>query len=442
MIITIDGPSGTGKSTVAKGVAKRLKFTFFDTGAMYRCVAWKILKEGIDPSDETRIGALMPSFAFEMRTDPQGERAYFVDGEDITSQIRSRHVTDASSKIATYAAVRKALVSVQRRFGLGCSAVFEGRDMGTVVFPDADLKIFLTACPQVRAQRRYRELLTKFPDIGSTLSEEKILQEIEERDRTDSTRLISPLKQAEDAILIDTSNLSISQVIDQIVRLKTSRRRKFPRMKFSYALVYWMARCFFKLFFRLKIYGLSHFRPGAGLIAANHCSNFDPPVLSISCPEEVHFLGKESLFRIPLLGSLIRVLNTHPVARGASDIQVFKQMIHLLGEGKKLIVFPEGSRSWDGQLQPLERGLSFLAQKAQCTIYPAYLAGTFQAWRRGQKVPRLWGRMSCVFGTPIEWREFEDLPKKEATEKLTLRVEEVLRSLREWFESGAQGEPP
>src|SRR3989344_5915763 len=193
--------------------------------------------------------------------------------------------------------------------------------MGTVVFPDADLKIFLTAKPAVRAGRRYRELLQKFPDLSMT--QDDILQEIEERDKTDSTRAISPLKQASDAILIDTSNLTAQQVIEKIVRLRPKTR--FPKMKFSYWIVYSLARLFFKCCFRLRIYGLEHFRPGPAVIAANHASFYDPPVLSISCPEEVHFLAKGSLFDVPLLGRLIRVLNSHPVERGASDAQTFRQ---------------------------------------------------------------------------------------------------------------------
>jgi 1-acyl-sn-glycerol-3-phosphate acyltransferase len=213
-------------------------------------------------------------------------------------------------------------------------------------------------------------------------------------------------------------------------------------MKISYWLVYVLARFFFKVCFRLKIYGLKHFRPGPGLIAANHCSNFDPPVLSISCPEEVHFLAKESLFRIPILGWLIRILNTHPVSRDATDVHTLRQMIQYLTEGKKLLVFPEGSRSYDGKLQPLERGLAFLAQRSKCTVFPAYLEGTFVAWPRTRKFPKLFGKISCVFGSPVEWEDFEHLPKREAEQLLTARCEQSIRDLKNWLESGAVGDPP
>lgn len=436
MIITIDGPSGTGKSTVAKGVAKRLGFTFFDTGAMYRSFAWLILKEKIDPADQANVEAALPRFEYEIRTCKDGERRYFVQSYDVTREIRTQPISNAASQIAVYPPVRHAMVKIQRKFGHAVDAVFEGRDMGTVVFPEADLKIFLTAKPKVRAERRYRELLQKFPDLSMT--QDEILKEIEERDKTDSTRAISPLKQAADAILIDTSRLTAHQVIEKVVRLRPKRR--FPKMKLPYRIVYCLARLFFRVCFRLRIYGLEHFCPGAAIIAANHASFYDPPVLSISCPEEVHFLARESLFNIPLLGRLIRTLNSHPIARGASDTQVFKTMIDLLARGKKLILFPEGRRSPDGQLRPLERGLAFLVHKTHCRVIPAYIRGTFEAWPRSRKLPKLFGKMAIVFGTPIEWEEETD--KKAAHERITSQTQSAIANLKAWLDAGAHGPPP
>lgn len=435
MIITIDGPSGTGKSTVAKGVAKKLGFTFFDTGAMYRSFAWLVLKEKANPVDQKQVESLLPEFQFEIHTIGQ-EKHYFVRGVEVTGEIRSQAISMAASQVAVYPIVREAMVKIQRRFGKQADTVFEGRDMGTVVFPEAELKIFLTARPEVRAERRYRELIHKFPDLS--LNFDEILKEIQERDEADSTRTISPLKKASDALLIDTSDLNAQQVIEQIIR--SQPRRRFPKMKLAYKIVYTLARFFFKCCFRLKIYGLEHFRPGAAVIVANHTSFYDPPVLSISCPEEVHFLAKQSLFKIPLLGALIRTLNSHPVTHGASDAAVFRMMIDLLQEGKKLILFPEGKRSFTGELLPLERGLGFLVQKAGCRIIPAYIHGAFAAWPRGRKFPKLFGRMAVVFGSPIECEEKAD--KRAAQLEITARTEQALRSLKEWFDNGAHGSPP
>ncbi|MBS0624795.1 MAG: (d)CMP kinase [Verrucomicrobia bacterium] len=444
MIITIDGPSGTGKSTVAKGVARRLNFTFFDTGAMYRAMAWFLLERKVSPDEHNRVCSLLSEFDFKIKTESQGGRRYFVNGTEVTDVIRTQQISTLASQVAVISEVRKAMVKIQRDFGRSSDAVFEGRDMGTVVFPDADLKIFLTAKPEVRAERRYRELLGKFPDLAESFSLEQIHKDIVERDHNDSTRAISPLKQAQDAILIDTSNLSADQVIEKIVELqrKRAKHRKYPRMKFAYWIVLSAARWFFKLFFRLKIYGTEHFRPGAGIIAANHASFYDPEVVSISCPEEVHFLAKESLFKIPLFGRFIRTLNAHPVSRDASDAATFRLIIQLLQHGKKVILFPEGRRSPDGEIHELEKGLPFLVQKAKCKIFPVYVAGTFEAWPINRSLPKIWGRISCVFGTPIEWESFEGLDKKEAMAKINERTERSLRALKSWFEAGAKGTPP
>jgi cytidylate kinase len=436
MIITIDGPAGTGKSTVAQGVAKRLGFTYFDTGAMYRSLSWLVLKEGIDPSSESKVIELLPQFRYEIRATDTGGRRYFVQDVDITDEIRSQRISSVASQIGTFAKVREELVAIQRKFGTSIDAVFEGRDMGTVVFPDADLKIFLTADAKVRAERRHRELLHKFPDISTTLDE--ILKEIVERDKTDSSRAISPLKQASDAIFIDTSHLSAHQVIEKVVKLKPKRR--FPKMKLSYKIVYTLARLFFKLCFRLRIYGLEHFPPGSAIIAANHSSFYDPPVLSISCPEEVHFLARGSLFESPLFGRLIRMLNSHSISRGTSDVQAFKTMLDLLSSGNKLILFPEGKRSIDGSLLPLERGLGFLVQKAHCRVIPAYIQGSFEAWPRGRKFPKLFGKMTVAFGRPIEWEE--NVNKKASQERIVARTEQAIHSLKAWVEAGAEGTPP
>ncbi len=419
MIIVIDGPAGTGKSTVAKGVAKKLGFTFFETGAMYRSFAWLILKENIDPNNKQAVIAKLPDFAFEIKE----EKKYFVCGVDVTEAIRQPQISTIASQIAVYPEVRSEMVQIQRKLAKGCNAVFEGRDMGTVVFPKADVKVFLTAKPEIRAERRYKELQEKFPEKNIEL--EQILKETKERDETDSTRAVSPLKQASDAHLIDTSDLSADDVITQILKLVP-----YPKKKLFYAFVYWFARSFFKLFFRLKIYGIENLRVGGGILAANHSSNFDPPVLSISCPEEVHFLAKESLFHIFILGWIIRRLNSHPVARSSSDITTFRELVRLVREGKKVIVFPEGGRSKDGELRPIQRGLSFIVQKGGCPIFPAYIQGTFEAWPTDKKLPKLFGKISVTFGKPIEWSEFEHLDRKEAERLLNQRVEEALKNLK------------
>lgn len=217
MIITIDGPAGTGKSTVARLLAERIGYTFFDTGAMYRAVTYALLDRKIPFTDKARIEELLADFDFRIETNG-GEHHYFVDGRDVSHAIRSQLVTKHVSEVAALAVVRQTMVMLQRRFAQQGSAVFEGRDLGTVVFPNAELKIFLTASPEVRAERRFRELLFKRPSEAENFTREQVMQDIMRRDLQDTTRSHSPLKAADDAKVIDTSDMTIEQVIETILQ--------------------------------------------------------------------------------------------------------------------------------------------------------------------------------------------------------------------------------
>ncbi len=216
MIITIDGPIATGKSTIAKKLAGRLGFIHFDTGAMYRCLTYAILKNKVDLTELKQFLHFLEIFFFDIQV-IEGEKHYFVEGEDITVPIRGQAVTKLVSKVAAFPQVRERLVLLQREWAQGVNAVFEGRDLGTVVFPNADVKIFLTGGIEVRAQRRLDEFKEKYPHEAQSLDLDKMKADIERRDEEDSTRLISPLKCAEDAHLIDTSDLTADQVVEAIL---------------------------------------------------------------------------------------------------------------------------------------------------------------------------------------------------------------------------------
>jgi cytidylate kinase len=227
MIITIDGSIATGKSTIAKTLAREIGFIYFDTGAMYRCVAFAVLKNNIDVDNEQELEAFLKNYKFDIRI-KRGERFYFVDDEDVTMAIRGEAVTSAVSRVSAIQAVRAKLVALQREWAEGVNAVFEGRDLGTVVFPHADVKIFLTGSVDVRAKRRFEELLVRFPEESKNLTLEKVIDDISKRDTYDSTRKISPLTQATDAFVIDTSHLKVDEIVAKILEYRDTIKSRPP----------------------------------------------------------------------------------------------------------------------------------------------------------------------------------------------------------------------
>ncbi len=219
MIITIDGPIATGKSTIARKLAEEIGFIYFDTGAMFRSLTYAILRDKIDYHNPESLEDYLDKFDFDVVID-HGIKKYLVGEEDVTLKIRSEQVTSLVSEISAIGMVREKMKEVQREFAIGVNAVFEGRDMGTTVFPDAEVKVFLTGRPEVRAKRRFEELKIKFPEESKNLTIEKTLEEISRRDNYDSTRKISPLRQAEDAYVIDTSDLNVDEIVFKILEYR------------------------------------------------------------------------------------------------------------------------------------------------------------------------------------------------------------------------------
>ena len=215
MVIAIDGPAGSGKSTTAKNVAEKLGFIHINTGAMYRGIALKCIQEDVNMEDAAQLNHLLTHTKFEFAA--EGELALFMDGVDISAEITSVEVTDFVSQVSAISEVREKLVQYQRKMAEGLNVVLEGRDIGTVVFPNADHKFFLVADIHERARRRKKEMEAK----GEVVSLEELTAEMLERDRKDSTRKHSPLKKAEDAVEIDTTDLSIEQQVNRIVEIVT-----------------------------------------------------------------------------------------------------------------------------------------------------------------------------------------------------------------------------
>ena len=211
LVVAIDGPAAAGKSTVAKMVAKKIGATYIDTGAMYRAVTYFALSQNIDPKDESAVVSLLPKLKLDIKEDER----IFLNGTDVTKQIRSIEVNDNVSYVASYKDIRLALVDIQRKMSESISVVMDGRDIGTYVLPNADIKIFQVASVGTRALRRYKENISK----GIQCELEDIEIGLNKRDHIDSTRTFAPLKPADDSIVLDTSNLSIEEAVDAVIEI-------------------------------------------------------------------------------------------------------------------------------------------------------------------------------------------------------------------------------
>ncbi len=212
--VAIDGPAGAGKSTVARAAAKELGYIYVDTGALYRAVGLNALRNGIKTDDPEGVGASLPGITVELKFE-NGEQSVLLNGENVSSQIRSPEASMAASDVSAIPAVRAFLFDLQRDIAKKNSCIMDGRDIGTVVLPDAQVKIFLTASPEIRAKRRYDELIVK----GSSVEFKDVLDDLIKRDYNDSHREVAPLRPAEDGVILDTSGLTLDEAIASAVRI-------------------------------------------------------------------------------------------------------------------------------------------------------------------------------------------------------------------------------
>lgn len=444
MIITIDGPAGTGKSTIAKSVAEALQITYFDTGALYRSIAWYIDQHEVSIDDQAAIEKLIENFEFNIKKE-NNHSTYFVGDTDVTAVIRTPQMSVLASQVGAKGYIRETLKPIQKAYAKTHDCVFEGRDLGTVVFPEADLKIFLSATPEIRAERRLNQLEEKHPEQVTDFDE--ILRQIKKRDQDDTTRSVAPLKQAKDAFYIDTSHLSASQVTQKVLLCLKPKRNCKPvcfhkkKVPFFYRFIIFSYWCWFKIFYKFQVYGLEHSYDGGAIIASNHVSFYDPPILAISYPEEVHFLARDTLFK-SFLGFCISRLNTHPVKGDVTNLDVMKTICRLLKEGHKVVLFPEGTRSQENALGEIKPGIGMLIARTGTAIIPTYIHGNYEVWPRHRKLPKLGGAIACVYGSAITWESYKHLEKKEAQIAIAKQLEASIKALRKWYEDGAEGIPP
>ncbi len=438
ILITIDGASGTGKSSVATLLAKQLKLPCHDTGAIYRSITYRALQLAI-PLEEAALQKMLQDFRVHIEHEGEKKR-YWIEKEEVTDKIRSHHVNQHVSHVSSFPCVREFVWFLQKKLGKEQGGVFEGRDMGSVVFPqEADFKFFLTTDPHTKALRRFKEL----GEEKCGISLEELEKQMVLRDKQDKERKLGPLICPEGAHVIDTSSLSLQEVVQTVIQrcsTKTwiEKRKSASKSSLLYKAVLGCSWLIGKLFFRLKVYGEEHFYAGGAFIASNHTSFLDPPILAVAWPEQVHFMARDSLFHPPWFGRLLRALNAHPLKREGGDWGAFKKAKKLAEEGHKVIVFPEGRRS-TGNLEKAKRGLALLMEETEGVCIPAYIEGANRALEVGKKWPRLFTPICVVFGPSLMWSQFKHLPREEAHQAFSAAWEKSVYNLKAWVQAGAKG---
>lgn len=381
-VVAIDGPAGAGKSTLAQAVAERLGFVCLDSGALYRTVAYVADEQGLTASGAERVDAILPSLAIDVRLEA-GQFRVFHEQSEITARLRDPGVTELASTLATRPAVRAWVQTQLRRLARRGGCVAEGRDMGTTVFPDARLKVYLEAPLAVRAARRAAQYGGPLAATGG----EAVAADLARRDARDQERSVSPLRVAPGAVRIDNSHLTPAQQADLVACLY--RGGGHVRGPLAYRVVKWLAVRLLKLCFAPRVRGREHLPSGPFILAANHISYLDPPLLALAAPGRIGYLAKAELFRFWPIGAFLRLLAAIPLRRGRFDKGALAGALLRLRRGECVAIFPQGTRQRSPAPAQAHRGVALLARRAQVPVVPLAVRGT-DDWRSAlRRRPRI-----------------------------------------------------
>lgn len=453
-VIAIDGPSAAGKSTVARKVAEALQIRSFDTGLLYRTAALLALKSGTSPSDVSALTGLIDEASIEL--DPSGR--LLVNGENVSALLRTPEIEAVVSEISAHPDVRARLFQAQRRIAEAAPVVMVGRDITTVVAPDAAVRVYLDASAEERARRRHDERIVNDPSA----SFEEILADVRGRDHKDSSRETAPLRAAEGVAVINTDGRSVDQVTAQILALarlkmpaafaqRTSLRNEIPDTppakylegsgKYSWKrqTAQLLNGWWIDLLTNLEVEGEENIPPwGPLLYVSNHLHNLDPAIEYKAFPRPLHFMGKQELFKFPVIKQIAEASGGFPVDRGKVDREALRNAEDRIERGIPLGIYPEGGRSPNGALIEGKSGAGMLALKSGAPVLPVALTGSerlplnggkgksqrqVKDLRSGERKVRL------VYGAPFTVpRRFEGekIGSDEATEIIMLEIARLL----------------
>lgn len=415
--IAIDGPGGAGKSSVAKAVSRELGIIYVDTGALYRNIGLYMLEHGINPHDSERVIAALPEITLELKFEG-GRQVILLNGQDRGDAIRTPEASMAASAVSAIPAVRDYLLDMQRDTAKKNSVIMDGRDIGTVILPNAEVKIFLTASAKARAERRFKELQAK----GSNVSFKQVYDEMVERDKNDSTRDVAPCVAAKDAMLLDNSRLNQEQTVKAILKIvKKKTKTTYPLYSFLKPIV----GSLFRLLFNVRIKGKENIPQSGGLLLCpNHIAAVDVISIGAVCPRQITCIAKKELFSVPVLGSICRGLGAVQIDRGGADVGAIKAAVSAIERGKTVTIFPQGHRCPGVNIAstPLRHGAGLIAYHAKCDVIPVCI--NVKGGKYG-----LFKRTEVIFGKPISYESlgFEEGGRDEYKRATDIIFAEVIR---------------
>lgn len=364
--IAIDGPGGAGKSSVAKAVAAKLQIIYVDTGALYRTIGLYMLNHGIDPKDTVNVPAKLSNFTLELKF-IDGRQVILLDGVDVGDTIRAPEVSMAASAVSAIKEVRDYLLNMQRSVAMRHSVIMDGRDIGTVILPNAEVKIFLTASPEARAKRRYNELISK----GKSVTYEQVYNEMVERDRNDSTRDIAPCKPADDSIILDNSDLTAEETVDAVCKIVEDFKK--TQKKNGYMKAHSLLSGLIRFFYGVKVKGRENIPTEGGyLLCSNHIAIRDVFLIAASAKRQIRFIAKKELFSVPIVKGAITALGAIRLDRSGNDVAAIKKSVSLIANGELVAIFPQGHRypAVEPASTPRKNGAGLIAYKSQADVIP------------------------------------------------------------------------
>ena len=420
-IVAIDGPAGTGKGTVTKILAKKFNLINIDTGAMYRCVTLDMLNKKVKLEELDKIKEILETIQIEMKKDGDKDLV-FLNGEDVTEKIRSKEVSSLVSQVSSIKEVRFSMVGLQRKMAEGKEVIMEGRDIGTYVFPAADVKIYLDADLEERAKRRFKQNKEK----GINMPYVEVLENIKMRDENDKAKEIGALKLAHDAEVVDTTSMSINQVVREISSIIAKKKKEIklqskiykPRKenawkRFVRKVVKIVLSTAYRIAYRVKITGDVP-KEGAYILCCNHINYLDAAAIVLFNKRKVNFVAKEDLFTHGILMWLGHLFDAIPIKRDMQDIEAMKRCLKVLKNGELLGIFPEGTRKGMEKNMKAKNGAAYMAIKSNVKVIPIGIHGTFKPF----------SKVYLNYGEPIDLSEYKNQKDKldEATELIMEQI--------------------